>query len=104
MNAARRHRAKPMIHEKFDDRFIRMCRVILAARAAGGSLRAIARMLGLSKSGLHRLLSHMGQLEALDPLFSKAIRDELVPNGTADSPPDPDAIAPFMRSAMEDAP
>lgn len=65
---------------------IRLCRVIIAARDAGASLRGLARCLGWSKSSLHRYLSQMDQLEALDPAFSKAIREGLVPSGTDDRP------------------
>jgi hypothetical protein len=63
-----------------DSQIITYFRTLKTMRRAGGSIRAIAKTFGESKSAMHRTLSQMGQLERLDPDFYAAINDSPVPN------------------------
>jgi transposase-like protein len=84
---------------KYKESAIQFFSVILTARQQGASIRSLARLFGLSKSTMHRLLSQMGQLECLDPDFAKAIREDTVPNGTSIESAS-DALASIGRSCI----
>lgn len=56
-----------------DERFNRECKLIARLRAEGASIRALARMLGMPKSTLHRYLPAIQLIAA---------ENACVPNGT----------------------